>query len=310
VGGNLGEPALDLLADDRELYVLELSSFQLETTASLEPAVAALLNVSPDHLDRYADLAAYAAAKARVLQGAAVAVLNADDPLVQAMAGGTARWYFTLGEPQGPDWFGLRSDGGDTWLCRGGETLLRAAELLIPGRHNLANALAALAMGEALGLPRDAMLTALRSFRGLPHRTEFVAAAGGVAWFNDSKGTNPGACIAALEGLHDGSAARTVLIAGGDGKGADFTALAPVVARCARAVVLLGRDAPLLAAALHATVPLVEVADLRAAVARAAELAEPGDRVLLSPACASFDMFRNYEQRGELFKAAVRELLA
>jgi UDP-N-acetylmuramoylalanine--D-glutamate ligase len=144
----------------------------------------------------------------------------------------------------------------------------------------------------------------------LPHRTEFVAAAGGVAWFNDSKGTNPGACIAALEGLHDGSAARTVLIAGGDGKGADFTALAPVVARCARAVVLLGRDAPLLAAALHATVPLVEVADLRAAVARAAELAEPGDRVLLSPACASFDMFRNYEQRGELFKAAVRELLA
>jgi UDP-N-acetylmuramoylalanine--D-glutamate ligase len=310
VGGNLGEPALDLLADDRELYVLELSSFQLETTMSLQPAAATVLNVSPDHLDRYPDLAAYAAAKARILDGAAVAVLNADDPVVRAMPGGRQRWYFTLAEPQGPDWFGLRTDAAGSWLCRGAQPLLPATDLLIPGRHNLANALAALAMGQALALPLDAMLAALRGFRGLAHRTEFVAAADGIAWYNDSKGTNPGACIAALQGLHDDSQARTVLIAGGDGKGADFAALAPVVARCARAVVLLGRDAPQLARALRDTVPLVQVADLRAAVGSAAELAQPGDRVLLSPACASFDMFRNYEQRGEVFKAAVRELLA
>ncbi len=308
VGGNLGEPALDLLGGDRELYVLELSSFQLETTESLRPAVATVLNVSPDHMDRYADLAAYAAAKARILQGARVAVLNAEDAAVLAMPGGATRWQFTLGEPQGPDGFGLRTDPAGTWLCRGEDRLLRAAELRIPGRHNLANALAAIAMGEALGLPRPAMFAALRAFRGLPHRTEFVAQRHGVTWFNDSKGTNLGACVAALEGLHDDSSARTVLIAGGDCKGADFAALAPVVARCARAVVLLGRDAPNLERVLQGVVPLARALDLRQAVALAAERAAPGDRVLLSPACASFDMFRGYEHRGEVFKAAVREL--
>ena len=308
VGGNLGEPALDLLAEDRDLYVLEVSSFQLETTASLHPAVAAVLNLSPDHMDRYPDVAAYAAAKARLLHGAGTAVLNADDPQVLAMPGGDARWYFTLGEPRGADWFGIRKSAGETWLCRGDEALLRAVEIRIPGSHNLANVLAALAMGEALGLPREAMLAAVRAFRGLPHRTEFVADKGGVAWYNDSKGTNLGACVAALEGLHDDTAARTVLIAGGDCKGADFSELAPVAKRCARAVVLIGRDAPDLERVLQGVAPLARAADMAEAVQLALRLARPGDRVLLSPACASFDMFRNYKHRGDVFMAAVRGL--
>jgi UDP-N-acetylmuramoylalanine--D-glutamate ligase len=307
VGGNLGEPALDLLDPAIELYVLELSSFQLETTESLAPAVATVLNVSPDHMDRYPDLAAYAAAKARIFRSATVAVVNRDDAQVTAMPGGRERRGFTLGEPAAGD-FGVRVQGGVPWLCRGDERLMAAAEVAIPGRHNRANALAALAMGDALSLPLDAMREALRSFRGLPHRTQLVGEIGEVRYYDDSKGTNVGATAAALEGFEDGTGARTVLIAGGDGKGQDFAALGPLLARTARCVVLIGRDAPLIEAVLHPATPRVHAPDMAEAVRLAAAQAQPGDRVLLSPACASFDMFRNYEHRGAVFAEAVRRL--
>ena len=308
VGGNLGQPVLELLDPSVQLYVLELSSFQLETTHSLKPKVAAVLNVSADHMDRYRDLEDYAATKARVLAGAEVSVLNADDPRVMAMQGTGAARYFTLSEPKDDNWYGLRQFAGESWLCHGRSRLIRARELLIPGRHNQANALASLAMGEALGLPMDVMLAVLRTFRGLEHRTEYVAQICGVNWYNDSKGTNPGACIAALEGLDQADDSRTVLIAGGDCKRADFSALGPVVGRCARAVVLLGRDADQVARVLPAGLMRQTAADMGEAVSMAASLARSGDRVLLSPACASFDMFDNYQHRGDEFKTAVRRL--
>ena len=309
VGGNLGTPALDLLDDAIELYVLELSSFQLETTESLQAAVATVLNVSPDHMDRYADVDAYAAAKSRVFMGAGVGVYNADDPLVAAMGGSDDAWYFTLGESQNDKMFGVCVIDGQEYLCRGEQPLLAADELRIPGRHNRANALAALAIGTALGFELGVMLEVLRAFPGLPHRTQFVAEIDGVSWYNDSKGTNVGASIAALQGLDKDDETRTVLIAGGDCKGADFAALGPVLARCARGVVLIGRDAPAIAAVVPASVAQVAARDMDDAVAKAASLARPGDRVLLSPACASFDMFSDYRQRGDRFTQAVRRLL-
>ena len=308
VGGNLGTPALDLLDDTNELYVLELSSFQLETTFSLQAAVASVLNVSPDHMDRYPDVDTYAAVKARVLQGAGVGVYNADDPRVAAMSGADDDWYFTLGESQNDKMFGVCRIDGQAYLCRGEQPLLAATELKMPGRHNLANALAALTMGTALGIDLMVMLDVLRDFRGLRHRTEYVAEINGVRWYNDSKGTNVGASIAALEGLDRGDATRTVLIAGGDCKGADFEPLAACVPTHARALVLIGRDARLLEAAMPQDVACVIVADMREAVARAAELALPGDRVLLSPACASFDMYSGYAQRGDDFVRLTRGL--
>ncbi len=308
VGGNLGTPALDLLDDAVELYVLELSSFQLETTQSLQAAVATVLNVSPDHMDRYADIEAYAAAKERVMQGAGVGVYNADDPAVAAMSGADDAWYFTLGESQDDKMFGVCPIDGGKYLCRNEQPLLAVDELKIPGRHNLANALAALAMGTALGFDLAVMLDVLRRFRGLPHRTEFVAEIGGVRWYNDSKGTNVGASIAALQGLDRGDDTRTILIAGGDCKGADFSALTQVLDVCARAVVLIGRDAESVGAVVPNAIGKVVAADMDEAVARASEMARPGDRVLLSPACASFDMFSGYAQRGDRFMQAVRRL--
>lgn len=307
VGGNLGTPALDLLDETVDLYVLELSSFQLETTYSLQAAVATVLNVTPDHLDRYADVDEYAATKARVLQGAGVGVYNADDPLVAAMQGSDDAWYFTLGESEDDKMFGVCSIDGSRYLCRGERPLLSVDDLLMPGAHNRANALAALAMGTALGIDTGVMLDTLRSFRGLPHRTEFVAEIDGVRWYNDSKGTNVGAAIAALEGLHRDDATRTVLIAGGDCKGAVFAPLPPVLERCARGVVLIGRDAGDIAAVLPQVLAPEFADDMRDAVARAAAMAQPGDRVLLSPACASFDMFSGFAERGERFMQAVRE---
>ncbi|MET0013304.1 MAG: UDP-N-acetylmuramoyl-L-alanine--D-glutamate ligase [Sedimenticola sp.] len=311
VGGNLGEPALDLLSDEADLYVLELSSFQLETTHTLAPRVAVVLNVSADHMDRYDSMASYADAKARIYNSAEVGVFNLDDPRVMAMRGAeSSALFFTLGEP-GEGTFGLRAEGDRLWLCFEQARLVAADELKVPGRHNLANALAALAMGRALDLPMAAMLDALREFKGLPHRTQFVAEHAGVRWYNDSKGTNVGACIAALNGFVSASGDdRTVLIAGGDGKGADFSDLKPVVEETARAVVLMGRDAALIAGAIGDKVPVVFAEDMDEAVARAAELALPGDRVLLSPACASFDMYRSYEHRGEVFMTTVGRLVS
>ncbi len=301
VGGNLGEPVLELLDEANELYVLELSSFQLETTRSLTPEVAVVLNISADHMDRYPSLDAYAGTKAGIYAGARVGVYNLDDPRVAAMPRVPEALFFTLDRPDGEQVFGL--DAG--WLCRGEQRLLRADELLMPGRHNLANALAALAMGTALALPLETMVEVLKTFPGLAHRTEHVCAQGGVTWYNDSKGTNPGATIAALEGLDRGDDSRTVLIAGGDCKNADFAALGEAVSRHARAVVLMGRDREQIRRCLDPRVEVVEAADMEDAVEKAAALARSGDRVLLSPACASFDMFSGFEERGERFKAAV-----
>jgi UDP-N-acetylmuramoylalanine--D-glutamate ligase len=309
VGGNLGEPALDLLDTSVELYVLELSSFQLETTSGLHAHAATVLNVSADHMDRYPSLAAYAETKGRIYRNARLAVVNRDDPIVSALPrDSSVEMGFTLKEPADND-FGLRVEDGVSWICQGPRRLMPASEVRIPGMHNLANALAALALASGCGLPIASACDVLRRFAGLPHRSELVAERGGVCWYDDSKGTNPGATVAALDGLvPSGGPSRAVLIAGGDGKGADFAPLLPAVKRAARAVVLIGRDAELIAKVLDGEVALVGAATMKEAVERAAELARPGDVVLLSPACASFDMFEGYEQRGRVFAEAVRGL--
>jgi UDP-N-acetylmuramoylalanine--D-glutamate ligase len=305
-GGNLGTPALDLIENpEPDLYVLELSSFQLETTTSLRPTVAVVLNVSADHMDRYADVQDYGNAKARIYQRARTRVVNRDDAAVLAMAQGEDAVSFGLNTPA-EGHYGLSRNGGKTWLCKGQTRLLAEDELRIVGRHNTANALAALALGEALGLSMPAMCAALKEFTGLPHRMQWVAERDGVSWYNDSKGTNVGATVAAL----NGTPGRVVLIAGGDGKGADFTPLRPIVSSRVTALVLLGRDAQRIAAALEDAAPTVMVQDMEDAVAQAAQLARTGDCVLLSPACASLDMYSGYAERGEHFMSTVRRLLA
>ncbi len=311
VGGNIGLPALDLLSSKNELYILELSSFQLETTYSLKPKVAVVLNVSADHLDRYDGIEGYSETKSTLYKGAEIRVFNQDDSKVMAMCGQpqAGDLFFTLQEPANSNVFGVRLQEGDMWLCQGQQALLPASELQLPGQHNLANALAALAMGAALELPMPAMLETLCSFHGLPHRTQFIAELAGVRWYNDSKATNVGACIAALEGMK-GSVNSMVLIAGGESKSADFSELAEVVKQTVRAVVLIGRDAALIEEALGDAVPVTRAVDMDAAVIYANELAKSGDCVLLSPACASFDMFRGFEHRGDCFIEAVQRLMA
>ena len=302
-GGNLGEPALDLLERPvPDLYVLELSSFQLETTCSLGTATATVLNVTPDHLDRYDSVEDYAAAKAHVFDGCEVAVVNADDARVRAMPRPGQRVLTFSLEDAAADYSVVRAP--DPLLACRGEPLLPVAALRLRGEHNAANALAALAMCEALELPRGPVLDALAAFGGLPHRAQWVADVGGVRFVNDSKGTNVGATVAAVAGL-DGP---LVLIAGGDGKGQDFSALRAAFDGKVRHVVLIGRDAPRLAAALDGVCPTERAADMHAAVLAARAAARPGETVLLSPACASLDMFRDYAHRGEEFAAAVRGL--
>ena len=308
--GNISPAALDVAMQrggkQPEIWVLELSSFQLETTFSLNADAATVLNVSEDHLDRYAGIDEYAAAKARIFQGNGVQVLNRDDARCMGMAlSGRKVVTFGLDAPRNEQDWGVERAGGYIWLTQGKQRLLKASELQVAGLHNVANALAALALCRAIGLPLSLLLDALRNFEGLPHRVERVAEIDGVTWYDDSKGTNVGATVAALQGL----GCKAVLIAGGEGKGQDFAPLNSAVAQHARAVVLIGRDAPLIETALHGSgVPLVRAADMNDAVQQAARLARRGDAVLLSPACASFDMFRNYAHRAEVFVAAVREL--
>jgi UDP-N-acetylmuramoylalanine--D-glutamate ligase len=311
-GGNLGVPALDLLEQPTpDLYVLELSSYQLETTSSLRLQAAVVLNVSADHMDRYPSVAAYARAKSRIFSKAVTVVLNADDPLVCAMprAEAVRTVTFSIDNPDAD--FSLLREGSTIRLAHGGVGLLDTGRMKISGLHNAANALAALALGEAVGLPMPAMLGALESFPGLPHRSQWIADAAGVRYVDDSKGTNVGATIAAVAG----TPGPLVMIAGGDGKGQDFTPLAQAFRGKVRQVVLIGKDAPALAAALKgvcATQTIAPMQDaaasMQAAVAAAARDAQPGDTVLLSPACASFDMFRDYGHRGDAFAAAVRRL--
>ncbi|MDU9400102.1 UDP-N-acetylmuramoyl-L-alanine--D-glutamate ligase [Pseudomonas sp. zfem003] len=308
VGGNLGTPALDLLADDIELYVMELSSFQLETTERLNAEVATVLNVSEDHMDRYADMQAYHLAKHRIFRGARQVVVNRGDALSRPLvADQLPCWSFGLNKPDFKA-FGLIEEDGEKYLAYQFEKLMSVRELKVRGAHNQANALAALALGHAVGLPFGPMLAALRAFTGLAHRCQWVRELRGVAYYDDSKATNVGAALAAIEGLGADIDGKLVLIAGGDGKGADFSGLTAPVARYCRAVVLLGRDAELIAAALGDAVPLVRVKTLGEAVQRCAELAREGDAVLLSPACASLDMFKNFEERGRLFAQAAEGL--
>jgi UDP-N-acetylmuramoylalanine--D-glutamate ligase len=312
VAGNISPAALDALMDCQDAgalpqaWVLELSSFQLETTATLNPAAAAVLNISDDHLDRYIDLDDYASAKARIFQGGGTQVLNRQDARVRRMAiPGRRLISFGLDAPADEMDFGLRENRGEPWVVQGSRFLLPVRELPIAGLHNAANAMAALALCAAIGIDAVTLLPALRAFKGLPHRVEKVAEIGGVSWYDDSKGTNVGATVAALAGM----GCKSVVILGGDGKGQDFSPLREAVARHARAAVLIGRDGPAIGAVLAGCgVPLESAADMDDAVRRAAGLAHPGDAVLLSPACASFDMFRNYGHRAEVFRAAVAAL--
>lgn len=306
-GGNLGPPALDLLDEaGTELFVLELSSYQLETTASLELAAATVLNVTPDHLDRYASMADYAGAKARIFARCATAVINLDDPLVAAMPQpGQRTLSFSLRATIGAD-YSLQQHDSRWWLARQQQTLLAIDDLKIGGLHNAANALAALALGEALGLPLPAMLEELKMFPGLAHRAEWVADINGVRYINDSKGTNVGATLAAVAGFEG----PLVVIVGGDGKQQDFAPLRQAFAGKVRHAVLIGRDAPQLATALAGVCSIENCRSLEEAVQACARSARAGETVLLSPACASLDMFRDYAHRGDVFTAAVRRLAA
>jgi UDP-N-acetylmuramoylalanine--D-glutamate ligase len=321
VAGNIGPAVLDVLMrrqDSGKLpqaWILEVSSFQLETTCSLQPDAAVVLNLSEDHLDRYAGMAGYAAAKARIfLTGTdggnhasdRVQILNRQDFRVLEMAlPGRRQITFGLDPPVGDSDFGLLREGENIWLAQGQTHLIKTAELHVAGLHNMANALAALALCRAAGLPFEPLLQALREFRSLPHRMEKVATFSGISFYDDSKGTNVGATVAALNGM----AQPVILIAGGDGKGQDFSSLAKAIAEHARAVVLIGRDAGKIAAAVqHGGVPLHHAATMEDAVRESFTLAQPGDAVLMSPACASFDMFRNYIHRAEAFVAAVKQV--
>ena len=342
VAGNIGPTLLDTLAariaaqDLPEVWVLELSSFQLDGVQDFEPTAAVVLNLTQDHLDWHGGMAAYGAAKARIFGQTGLMVLNREDPAVMQMLPEPVRVklqkpqlraHVTFGAdlPQRPGDFGMETVNGMAWLVRAHQAdetakrsrlheeplhlqrLMPADALRIRGRHNACNALAALALAQAAGCALGAMLYGLREYRGEPHRVESIGMVGGVEYFDDSKGTNVGATVAALAGL--GPDRRLVVILGGDGKGQDFTPLASPMARYARAAVLIGRDAPHIAAALaDAGVPLLHAASMEDAVQQAAGQAQPGDAVLMSPACASLDMFRDYAHRAQVFVEAVRAL--
>jgi len=306
VAGNIGVPALEIINSNADLYILELSSFQLESLHSLKPVASAVLNVSPDHMDRYQSYEDYIETKKRVYQSCKVAIINRDDSHVALMESGHDLVSgFTLKEPAHGD-FGLREFMGKTWLCKGGKQLIEAESLKISGKHNMANALAALALGEAANISMTDMLVALKKFTGLRHRTQWVAEKNYVTWVNDSKGTNVGATLAAITGLQVKN--KLILIAGGIAKDADFTPLKKAVCENVRTVVLLGKDAPQIEQILQGCVPVFYAKDMQEAVKIAADLSHPEDTVLLSPACASFDMFDSYEHRGDMFVKAIEDL--
>ncbi|WP_020167688.1 MULTISPECIES: UDP-N-acetylmuramoyl-L-alanine--D-glutamate ligase [Methylotenera] len=314
VAGNIGLPVLEaLMMQTPDVYVLELSSFQLETTHHLSCDSATVLNVSEDHMDRYADIDAYIAAKARILAHAKTAVLNRDDAVslgLQAKEQNTNTVTFGLNAAPTYEDFGLVTCDGEQCLTSGQRKLMPTNQLKISGLHNVANALAAAALCNAIDIEKAAIASALRNFKGLPHRVEWVATVNEVDFYDDSKGTNVGATCAAIAGMvKQGEPQKVVLIAGGDGKGQDFAPLLPAVKANARAVVLIGRDAALIEAVLlPSEIALYHAADLPEAVNIAQKIALSGDAVLLSPACASFDMFKNYVHRAEVFVAAVKRL--
>ena len=313
VGGNLGRPALDLLKDQPELIVLELSSFQLETTSNLNAAVAVVLNMSEDHLDRHGDMFGYHKAKHRIFQGVKKVVYNRDDSLTRPLVPDqTPMQSFGLNAPDLNQYGILREDNGTLWLARGRERLIKSSELYIQGTHNVANALACLALGEAIGLPRDSMLESLKQFKGLEHRCEYVKTVHGVRYYNDSKGTNVGATLAAIDGLGaaiEPQQGKVVVILGGQGKGQDFSLLKDSVAKYVKVAILIGEDAPILQTALQGSTELIQAQSLKQAVELAQAKTTEHDVVLLSPACASFDMFTGYPDRGHQFVACVNTLV-
>lgn len=310
VGGNLGIPALDLLQKNptANLFVLELSSFQLETTYSLKPHVATVLNITPDHMDRYDDLADYQRAKSRIYQHCQIAVCNRDDTLTECNEPTLQKkFYFTINKPKKNE-FGLLQKNHETYLAFEDMSLLSIKELPVMGKHYQANALAALAIGHGFGFPFEPMLKVLREFKGLPHRCQFVRELNSVKWYNDSKGTNVGATQAAIEGLGSEIRGKLIMIMGGVGKNADFSLLSIAIEKYARHVVLIGEAAKDIANALSYRVPMSFAKSMDDAVHQAAAAAKAGDSVLLSPACASFDMFNNYEHRGQVFTEIVEKL--
>jgi len=307
LGGNIGKPALSLLNKSHpDFYVLELSSFQLELVNSLDAVVSVVLNISVDHMDRYKDMNEYIGAKKKIYMGSGCMVINYDDKCVSRMINHDRKFIgYLLNNPKHGD-FGIRVIDGSEWLCYGKEPIISASELCIKGRHNISNALAALALGKSIGLQTDPMASVLKNFNGLPHRCEWIATINNIDWINDSKGTNPGASSAAIEGLCDGN--NLVLIAGGDGKGADFTSLAKSASGRVHTAILLGRDAYRIAAALTDNIKIYHATSIEGAVSLAAQLASEGDKVLMSPACASLDMYTDYQQRGRLFREAITRL--
>ena len=312
VGGNLGRPALDLLQDEPELIILELSSFQLETTSNLKAKVAVILNMSEDHLDRHGDMVGYHTAKHRIFQGCESYVYNRDDGLTRPLvADAIPHLSFGLNAPDLNQFGVLRDEKGYMYLAKGRERLLNSKEMYIQGSHNIANALACLALGEKIGLPLDVMLETLKTFKGLEHRCEFVAEKNNVRYYDDSKGTNVGATLAAVNGLGQALAvdqAKVVIILGGQGKGQDFSPLSEPLLQYARHVVFIGEDAKKIEADLSTEIPRTHATTLKDAVEQATEVAQSGDAILLSPACASFDMFKSYNDRGQQFVQCVNHL--
>jgi UDP-N-acetylmuramoylalanine--D-glutamate ligase len=311
-GGNLGTPVLELLTDEMpdqtpDIYVLELSSFQLETIASLNAVASVVLNVSPDHLDRYEDLKKYSQVKERIYDGSGTMVINLDDAIVANMSRDQRNSIgFTLSEPEAGN-YGLRDYGDVSWIVKGCEKLIPVNDLRIKGEHNIANAMAAMALAESLGCSLDAVLKVLRSFPGLDHRCQWITEHANVQWINDSKGTNVDATCAAIQGLSSNE--NLILIAGGDGKGADFSKMEEIAEGRLKAAIVLGKDGPNIGKVLLNVVPVHSVDTIELAVKVAARIAKTGDIVLLSPACASLDMFKNYQARGEAFVAAVKKVI-
>lgn len=313
VGGNLdadpAKPALDLLAGARkDFYVLELSSFQLETTQCLAAEVATLLNLTEDHMDRYADMGEYQLAKMRIYNGCKKVVINRDFPMPEKIKGFTGPvWSFGFFEAEDSG-VNLLEKEGETWVALGKEPIVPVSEIKVVGKHNLANAMAATALCLALGIEHSAIRSGLAAFPGLPHRCQWVANQGGVDFYNDSKGTNVGATIAAVEGLGEKISGQVVLIAGGESKGADFSGLVPALRKWVKQVVLIGADAAAIADVIGDECSFVFAPDMGAALGLARKVADEGDAVLLSPACASFDMFDNFRHRGQVFSESVSAL--
>lgn len=307
LGGNIGTPVLDLLEQEQaDLYVLELSSFQLELTSSLNAAAAVVLNVSEDHMDRYSDLADYAETKAGIYAGDGVMVINRDDPCVVSMQQQDRNTFFFTGAKPATDQYGLESIEDRLYLMKGDEPLIDTNEIKIRGEHNYLNVLAALALGEAIGLPLQGMLRAIKSFSGLPHRCEFIGSLNTVDWYNDSKGTNVGASCRAIESLAGKN--NLVLIAGGMGKGADFSPMKSSMMNRVKLLVTLGVDGAQIAKQVQGVIETRAADTLEMAVQIAYQTAQPGDVVLLSPACASQDMFADYADRGQCFVDAARAI--